>query len=177
MTEPLPSAVPTPTTSAPAWPNSSAISSGPGKGAVLVTSRPGAGLPGARRHELHGLARADSLWLLAEILQKHDLKLSDPRLTRDKLDPLLRDLADLPLLLELVGPHLRTLTPEAIRADFATLLTKFQQEAPLGPDGKPGRNSSLLASLEFSRRHLSPAARAALPWSACSAAACLRSRC
>ncbi|MBX7211537.1 MAG: CHAT domain-containing protein [Verrucomicrobiaceae bacterium] len=141
------------------------LTSGPGKGAVLVTCRPGdTGLPGARRHELHGLARADSLWLLAEILQKHDLKLSDPRLTRDKLDPLLRDLADHPLSLELVGPHLKTLTPEAIRADFATLLTKFQQEAPLGPDGKPGRNSSLLASLEFSRRHLSQAAQDALPW-------------
>lgn len=132
---------------------------------MLVTCRPGdTGLPAARRHELHGLARADSLWLLAEILQKHDLKLSDPRLTRDKLDPLLRDLADHPLSLELVGPHLKTLTPEAIRADFVTLLTKFQQEAPLGPDGKPGRNSSLLASLEFSRRHLSQAAQDALPW-------------
>ncbi len=59
---------------------------------------------------------------------------------------------------------MKTLTPEAIRKDFGTLLTQFQQEAPLGPDGKPGRNSSLLASLEFSRRHLSPAARAALPW-------------
>lgn len=141
------------------------LTTGPGKGAVLVTCRPGdTGLPGARRHELHGLARADSLWLLAEILQKHDVKLSDPRLTRDKLDPLLRDLADHPLSLELVGPHLKNLTPEAIRKDFGTLLTQFQQEAPLGPDGKPGRNSSLLASLEFSRRHLSPAARAALPW-------------
>ena len=141
------------------------LTTGPGKGAVLVTCRPGdAGLPGARRHELHGLARADSLWLLAELLQRHDLKLSDPRLTRDKLDPLLRDLADHPLSLELVGPHLKTLTPEAIRADFAQLLTGFEQQAPLGPDGKAGRNSSLLASLEFSRRHLSAEAREALPW-------------
>src|SRR5205085_2422428 len=79
-------------------------------------------------------------------------------LGRDQLDPLLRDLADHPLSLELVGPHLRTLTPEAIRADFGKLLAKFQQEAP------EGRNQSLLASLEFSRRHLSPAAREALPW-------------
>src|SRR5207237_4862617 len=75
-----------------------------------------------------------------------------------KLDPLLHDLADHHLSLELVGPHLRTLTPEAIRADFGTLLAQFQQAAP------EGRNQSLLASLEFSRRHLSPAARAALPW-------------
>lgn len=141
------------------------LTSGPGKGAVLVTCRPGdTGLPGARRHELHGLARADSRWLLAEILQRHDLKLDDPRLGRERLDLLLRDLADHPLSLELVVPHLKTLTPEAIRADFATLLTGFQQQAPLGPDGQPGRNSSLLASLEFSRRHLSAAARTALPW-------------
>jgi hypothetical protein len=80
------------------------------------------------------------------------------RFTKDKLEPLLRDLADHPLSLELVGPHLRTLTPEAIRADFGKLLDKFQQTAD------QGRNRSLLASLEFSRRHLSPAARAALPW-------------
>ena len=86
------------------------------------------------------------------------------QLTRAQLDPLLRDLADHPLSLELVGPHLKTLTPEAIRADFAQLLTRFEQQAPLGPDGKPGRNSSLLASLEFSRRHLSAEAREALPW-------------
>jgi hypothetical protein len=141
------------------------LTTGPGRGAVLVTCRPGdTGLPGAWRYELRGLARADSLWLLAEILQHHNVKLSDPRLTREQLDPLLRDLADHPLSLELVAPHLKTLTPEAIRRDFGTLLTEFQREAPSGPDGKPGRNSSLLASLEFSRRHLSPSAREVLPW-------------
>lgn len=132
---------------------------GPGKGCLLVTCRPDeTGLPGAQRYELQGLARADSLWLLSSILRRDGLTLSDPLLSRDKLDPLLRDLADHPLSLELVGPHLRTLSPEAIRADFGKLLKKFQQEAP------EGRNQSLLASLEFSCRHLSPAAREALPW-------------
>src|SRR6185369_7473389 len=83
----------------------------------LVTCRPGdTNLPGAQRYELEGLARADSLWLLARILRRDGLTLADPRLRRDQLDPLLRDLADHPL------------------------------------------------SLEFSRRHLSPAAREALPW-------------
>jgi tetratricopeptide (TPR) repeat protein len=135
------------------------LTTGPGNGCLLVTCRPGdTGLPGAQRYELEGLARADSLWLLASILRRDGLTLADPRLSRDKLDPLLRDLADHPLSLELVGPHLRTLTPEEIRADFGNLLAKFQQEAP------EGRNQSLLASLEFSRRHLSPAAREALPW-------------
>lgn len=132
----------------------------PGRGGcLLVTCRPGdTGLPGAQRYELEGLARADSLWLLASILRRDGLTLADPRLRRDQLDPLLRDLADHPLSLELVGPHLRTLTPEVIRADFGKLLARFQQEAP------ESRNQSLLASLEFSRRHLSPAAREALPW-------------
>ncbi|HET7177639.1 MAG TPA: CHAT domain-containing protein, partial [Solirubrobacterales bacterium] len=135
------------------------LTTGPGKGCLLVTCRPGdTGLPGAQRFELQGLARADSLWLLARILRRDGLTLDDPRLSRDKLDPLLRDLANHPLSLELVGPHLRTSTPEAIRADFGKLLARFRQEAP------EGRNQSLLASLEFSRRHLSSAAREALPW-------------
>jgi tetratricopeptide (TPR) repeat protein len=135
------------------------LTTGPGRGRLLVTCRPGeTGLPGAQHYELHGLARADSLWLLSKILKRDGVSLDDPRLSRDKLDPLLKDLQDHPLSLELVGPHLRTLTPEAIRTDFGKLLAKFEQEAP------EGRNQSLLASLEFSRRHLSPAAREALPW-------------
>jgi tetratricopeptide (TPR) repeat protein len=135
------------------------LATGPGRGCLLVTCRPeDTGLPGAQRYELQGLARADSLWLLSSILQRDGLTLADPRMSRDKLEPLLSDLADHPLSLELVGPHLRALAPEEIRADFGQLLAKLRQEAP------EGRNQSLLASLEFSRRHLSPAAREALPW-------------
>ena len=135
------------------------LTSGPGKGRLLVTCRPGdTGLPGAQRYELCGLDRADSLWLLHRILEDEGVNLSDFRLTRDELEPLLRDLADHPLSLELVGPQLRGLTPEEIRADFDRLIEMMRQESD------QGRNTSLLASLEFSRRHLSPAARAALPW-------------
>jgi hypothetical protein len=135
------------------------LTAGAGKGRLLVTCRPGeTGLPGASPFELHGLARADSLWLISNILKRDGLSLDDPRFARDRLDPLLDDLADHPLSLELVGPHLRSLTPEAIRSDFGKLLAQFKQDAP------EGRNQSLLASLEFSRRHLSPAARDALPW-------------
>lgn len=135
------------------------LTAGPGRGCLLVTCRPGVtGLPGALRHELHGLTPPDSLWLLHRILERDGLSLDDPRLTKEQLDPLLRDLADHPLSLEPVGPHLRRLAPEAIRADFAKLLDQFQQTAD------EARNRSLLASLEFSRRHLSPTARAALPW-------------
>lgn len=135
------------------------LTAGAGRGCLLITCRPGdSGLPGAQGYELQGLARPDGLWLLASILRRDGLTLDDPRLSRDQLEPLLRDLADHPLSLELVGPHLRTLAPEEIRADFGKLLAQFQQDAP------EARNQSLLASLEFSRRHLSPAAREALPW-------------
>ncbi len=135
------------------------LTTGPGRGCLLVTCRPGeTGLPGASRTELHGLARPDSLWLLHSILERDGQSLDDPRLTRDKLEPLLRDLADHPLSLELVGPHLKKMTPEEIRADFGSLLKTMQQ------DSDQDRNRSLLASLEFSRRHLSEQARAALPW-------------
>jgi tetratricopeptide (TPR) repeat protein len=135
------------------------LTAGPGHGCLLVTCRPGeTGLPAAQLYELQGLARADSLWLLSRILKRDGLSLDDPRLSRDRLDPLLRDLADHPLSLELVGPHLKTLTPEEIRKDFGRLLSELRQAAP------EGRNQSLVASLEFSRRHLSPAAREALPW-------------
>jgi tetratricopeptide (TPR) repeat protein len=137
----------------------SELTSGAGKGCVLVTCRPGeTGLPGAGTMELQGLARADSLWLLHRILEADGRSLDDRGLTRERLEPLLRDLADHPLSLELVGPHLRTLTPEAIRKDFGALLERFRQAAP------EARNTSLLASLEFSRRHLSAAAREVLPW-------------
>lgn len=135
------------------------LTAGEGRGRLLITCRPGdAGLPGALRYELQGLARADSLWLLSQILKRDGVVLSDPRLSRQRLDPLLNDLADHPLSIELVGPHLRTLAPEAIRTDFGKLLSKFKQDA------REGRNQSLLASLEFSLRRLSPAARKALPW-------------
>ncbi|MGO9022226.1 MAG: TIR domain-containing protein [Syntrophobacteraceae bacterium] len=135
------------------------LTTGKGQGRLLVTCRPEeTGLPRASRYELQGLARADSLWLLSQILKRDGIALSDPRLSRERLDPLLNDLADHPLSLELVGPHLRTLAPETIRKDFGKLLAEFKQAAA------EERNQSLLASLEFSRRHLSPAAREALPW-------------
>ena len=135
------------------------LTSGEGRGCVLVTCRPGeTGLPDPLRFELEGLARADSLWLLHRILERDGLTLDDQRLARDKLDPLLVDLADHPLSLELVGPHLKTLTPDAIRADFGQLLTTFTQQAD------ETRNTGLLASLEFSRRHLSGPALEALRW-------------
>jgi tetratricopeptide (TPR) repeat protein len=130
-----------------------------GQGRVLITCRPAeAGLPGACRMELHGLSRPDSLYLLARVLQTSGTGLEDERLGKEKLDALLDTLGDHPLSIELVGPHLKTMAPEAIVADFHNLLAKFTGAADVE------RNQSLLASLAFSLRRLSPQAQAALPW-------------
>ena len=71
---------------------------------------------------------------------------------------MLDTLADHPLSIELVAPHLKKLTPEAIIADFAKLIAGFRRGAGVE------RNESLLASLAFSTSRLSDAAQAALPW-------------
>jgi len=129
------------------------------RGRLLITCRPEeTGLSGARKHELRGLARPDSLWLLVRVLETAGVDLNDPRLDRDSLNKLLDRLADHPLSIELVGPHLKNLTPEEIIADFGRLLEQFKRGA--GAE----RNESLLASLEFSKRRLSDVAQTALPW-------------
>ena len=88
-----------------------------GRGRLLITCRPReAGLPGVRRMELAGLARPDSLYLLAQVLRKHDTSLDDERFDKDNLEALLDVLGDHPLSIELVGPHLKQLTPEQIVA-------------------------------------------------------------
>ena len=64
------------------------LTSGPGKGCVLVTCRPGeTSLPGATKFALQGLARADSLWLLHRILERDNIKLSHPRFSARSLIP------------------------------------------------------------------------------------------
>jgi CHAT domain len=130
-----------------------------GHGRLLITCRPReAGLPGVRRMELAGLARPDSLYLLAQVLRKHDTSLDDERIEKDNLEALLNVLGDHPLSIELVGPHLKQLTPEQIVANFRKLLKRFTGDAEVE------RNRSLLASLRFSTSRLSSQAQAALPW-------------
>ena len=108
--------------------------------------------------ELAGLARPDSLYLLAQVLRKHDTSLDDERFEKDNLEALLDVLDDHPLSIELVGPHLKQLTPEQIVARFHELLDQFTGDAEVE------RNRSLLASLRFSTSRLSAQAQAALPW-------------
>src|SRR5262249_55065828 len=130
-----------------------------GHGRLLITCRPReAGLPGVRRMELAGLARLDSLYLLAQVLRKNDTSLDDERFDKDNMEALLDVLDDHPLSIELVGPHLKQLTPEQIVADFRELLDQFTGDADVE------RNRSLLASLRFSTSRLSAQAQAALPW-------------
>jgi len=130
-----------------------------GCGRLLVTCRPGeTELPGALKMELQGLARPDSLWLLSRVIAKDGLTLNDPRLAKERVNPLLDMLADHPLSIELVAPYLKKLTPEGVITDFAKLLAEFRRGTGVE------RNESLLASLAFSTRRLSEAAQAALPW-------------
>lgn len=130
------------------------------QGRLLVTCRPQTtGLAGIKEYPLEGLKRPDSLHLLAAALDVKGISIEREGYERHEIDALLDLLADHPLSIELIAPHLKELTPERIRADFGALLERFQN-----PDALEGRNQGLRASLEFSRRRLSPAAQAALPW-------------
>ncbi|MCL4205449.1 MAG: tetratricopeptide repeat protein [Pirellulaceae bacterium] len=131
-----------------------------GLGRLLITCRPGeTGLAGARRFELHGLARADSLHLLHRVMQTAGIEPDAERLSREGLAELVQTLFDHPLSIELVGPHLAKLTPREIIDNFGPLLEQFSRG-----DADVQRNRSLLASLRFSTDRLSPAAQDALPW-------------
>jgi hypothetical protein len=129
-------------------------------GHLLVTCRPeGTGLAGIKEYPLGGLKRPDSLHLLAAILDVKSISTEREGCERDEIDELLDMLQDHPLSIELVAPHLGRLTPEQIRGDFVGLLERFESA-----EAKEDRNKSLRASLEFSRKRLSPAAQGVLPW-------------
>jgi tetratricopeptide (TPR) repeat protein len=132
----------------------------PKGGRLLVTCRPeDTGLPGVKEFPLGGLARPDSLHLLAAIFDQKGIATERPGYERAEIDALLKALGDHPLSVALVGPHLKTLTPAGIRAEFGQLLERFTD--PTAPEA---RNRSLLASLEFSKKRLSAAARKVLPY-------------
>lgn len=129
-------------------------------GRLLVTCRPvEAGLPGIRELGLEGLARPDALHLLRAVTELKSINLERDGYDREEVDRLLDKLEEHPLSIELVAPHLKSLTPQQILDDFADLIERFSDA-----EHREGRNRSLLASLEFSRRRLSPEAQRALPW-------------
>lgn len=129
-------------------------------GRLLVTCRPDAtGLAGIKEMALGGLARHDSLHLLTAIADVKGIDLERPGFEPYEIDDLLEALQDHPLSISLVTPHLKTLTPEEIRRDFARCLDRFTDDT-----AEEGRNRSLRASLAFSVSRLSDQARAVLPW-------------
>ncbi len=128
-------------------------------GRLLITCRPAeTGLPGLKEQPLEGLARPDSLHLLAAILDLKGITTDREGYEREAIEALLKTLDDHPLSIELVAPHLKNLPPARIQAEFGQLLDRFSDER-----ATEGRNRSLLASLEFSKRRLSPEAQAILP--------------
>ncbi len=129
-------------------------------GRLLITCRPGeTGLPGVQELHLGGLERPDALHLLRRIVDQRGIDLERPGWERDAIDDLLERVEDHPLSIELIAPHLKDLPPRTIARQLAERLAEFQDQTR--PEG---RNRSLLASLDFSLRHLSEGAREALPW-------------
>ena len=129
---------------------------------VLITSRDttfgdAAFAPGklAAHLELAGLATPDALLLAAEIMKNNGI--DRERVPRQALERLLAQLGAHPLSLELVLPRLRERTADQLVDEFGALLAEFRRER-----GET-RNDSLLVSLDFSLRRLSPAARERLP--------------
>jgi len=136
------------------------LTAGSPKGRLLVTCRPAeTGLPGIKEFPLEGLARPDSLHLLAAVQDLKGISTKRPGYEREEIDKLLQVLDDHPLSIELVMPYLKTLTPAQIRAEFRQLLARFADETAYEL-----RNRSLLASLEFSKKRLSESAQKVLPY-------------
>ncbi len=130
------------------------------EGRLLVTCRPQkTDLPGIKEQRLAGLARPDSLHLLAAVLDVKGVSTDRPGYERHEIDALLDMLDDHSLSIELVAPHLAELKPRKIRTDFGKLLERFENAGAF-----EARNKSLLASLEFSKKRLSKAAQAVLPY-------------
>lgn len=136
------------------------LTEGRAEGRLLVTCRPvDAALPGIKERRLEGLERHDSLHLVHAIADLKLIDLEREGYEREEMEELLDLLGDHPLSLSLVGPHLKSLTPAEIRADFASRLDQFTDET-----AGEGRNKSLRASLAFSTSRLSAEAQAVLPY-------------
>ena len=137
-----------------------ALTEGQPTGRLLVTCRPEeTGLAGIKEIGLGGLARPDSLHLVAAVADVKGIDTDREGFGREAVDRLLNTLQDHPLSLALVSPHLATRTPDEIGGELGELIEQFADGTALEQ-----RNQSLLASLEFSKRRLSEAARAVLPY-------------
>ena len=133
---------------------------------ILVTNRDSNLADGrfaAGQHVAHlaleGLHPEDAYLLAMRLLT--DLGIERTRAPYAELRALLAQLDHHPLAIQLVLPALRSFSLSTIRSDFAALLPTFTDERVVG------RNSSLLASLDYSLRQLSDEQRAWLPRLAC----------
>ena len=87
--------------------------------------------------------------------------------TVDALEPIVVKTCGHPLALELLAPHVVRLGAEAVARELPDVLAGAEQQHD------EARNRSIQQSLDFSIRHLSPAARAALPAVALLSGGCL----
>jgi tetratricopeptide (TPR) repeat protein len=141
-----------------------------GASRILVTSRDDEVGMAAWPVALPPLPESEGLFLLVRMLERQ----GEDRETRFKrgwhseaLAPVVVAAGGHALALELVAPYLLQLGPERVAAELGTILAGATQA-----HGE-GRNQSLWASLEFSRRHLSAEARAVLPAVGLMAGGCL----
>ncbi len=135
------------------------LTEGEPQGRLLVTCRPDdTGLPRIKKLPLEGLARHDSLYLLTAVADFEGFDLEREGYERPEIEKLFDALDDHPLSIQLVAPHLESLTPREIRTDFAGHLDRFRDDS-----AGEGRNRSLKASLAFSASRLSEDAQAVLP--------------
>jgi len=136
------------------------LTKGKPAGRILVTCRPvETGLPAIKETELKGLYRPDSLYLLTSIMDIKNIPTDKPGNERSEINLLLDKLSDHPLSIELIAPHLKTLTPEKIRTEFSQHVKKFKNLS-----AEEVRNISLLASMEISKKRLSDEAQNILPY-------------
>lgn len=137
---------------------------------LLVTCRSAEVGFDAQRFPLGELNRIEGLMLLVGYLDRLGFgrrQREERGWTGEELEPLAVRTGGHPLALELLAPQVVKLGPERVLKELAELLARIEQDHP------EERNRSLKASIDFSVRHLSPEARAALPAVALLSGGCL----
>jgi tetratricopeptide (TPR) repeat protein len=130
-----------------------------GAGRIVVTCRPQdagfEGLTAISSQELKGLAKADALALLSEVMRRAGVTRQHER---EALEALLAALGNHPLSIELTGPHLAEMEAAEIVRDLQKLVEGLTGEAAAE------KHLSLRASLGLSLQRLSTEAREAVRW-------------